>query len=106
MLFAQINIDELKQTIWLIVLEAANLQRMQVADPINLEADSRGGLIHTPKYPDNMSVLVAYEWDTGPIDQLSLSGDLYSFLDHLERGRRRLSNGGFGYVLKAHGVQT
>jgi hypothetical protein len=106
-LICQLNIDELQQTIWLVVIEAANLQQMQIADPINLEADSRGGLLHTPKYPANMSLLIAYERDTAPLDDFSIGGDLFGLLQHLERGRRRLNGSNIailGELFKAHGA--
>jgi hypothetical protein len=103
-LLSQLNIDELRQTVWMIVLEESNLLHMQAADPINLEPDFRGGFLEPPKYPLNMSVLIAYETDRAPLYQLSHSGDLAGLVNYLERGRRLFAPPTPAtWLLKAHG---
>jgi len=65
MLMSMINLDRLQQTILLVVIQRDNLDRMKKADPITLESTLAGGLLPPPRYPLNLSILMAYEDDQG-----------------------------------------
>jgi hypothetical protein len=87
MLAAMINIKELRQTILVVVIETDNLERMKEADPITLESHAAGGLLPTPLYPLNFSVLIAYEEDTDELQRQAKIGGA-AFLNWLERSRK------------------
>lgn len=81
-----VNFDELKQSILYVVLEEDNLRRMNLADPVTLESAKKGGLLPRPVYPENFSVLIAYERDTDELYRKAQEGGAI-LLKWLERGR-------------------
>jgi len=86
MLMSMINLDRLQQTILLVVIQRDNLDRMKKADPITLESTLAGGLLPPPRYPLNLSILMAYEDDQDEVYRRA-RGDQMEFLKWLERGR-------------------
>jgi hypothetical protein len=87
MIKAQLDIHSMKRSILMVVIEPDNLARMMKADPITLEPDREGGVMSPVTYPDNFTVLIAYEDDT-KLYTLARSGDLVAMLQYLERGRK------------------
>ena len=81
-----LNLDQLKQTILMVVIEKDNLDRMKKADPITLESTISGGLLPVPRYPFNFSVLIAYEEDQDEMYRRIRENQM-DFLKWLERGR-------------------
>lgn len=87
MIAAMLNIDELQQTIMVVIAETENLDRMKEADPITLESKQKGGILPAPKYPQNFSVLIAYEADQPELyKRVQIGGP--QLLAWLERGRK------------------
>jgi hypothetical protein len=87
MIYAMLNIDATKESIIIVVIEPENLRRMDRADPISIESANRGGLMKVPKYPEALSLLIAYERDD-ELYRLVRDGDLVELLRWLERGRQ------------------
>lgn len=87
MILATINIDELRMTMVLVVIERDNLERMKEADPITLESINYKGLLEVPKYPNNLNLLIAYEEDDEELYRLAQQGGML-LLKYLERGRK------------------
>lgn len=87
MLAAMMNIDELKQSILIIVIEPDNFKRMKEADPITLESINNRGLLEPPRYPENFNTLIAYEEDDVALWGLAKTNPL-EMLRWLERGRK------------------
>lgn len=85
MLMAMLNLDESKQTILLVVIERDNLDRMKKADPITLESTLAGGLLPPPRYPENLSILMAYEEDQDEV-YMRARGNQGELLEWLNRG--------------------
>ena len=87
MILATLNIDDLQQTVVLIVIERDNLERMKKADPITLESVNNRGLLEVPRYPNNLNLLIAYEEDEVELYRLARQGGP-GLLLYLERGRK------------------
>lgn len=88
MIVSLIDVDEMQCSILVVVIERDNLERMRKADPISLESVSHGGLLTVPKYPNDFSVLIAYEEDDAELYRISRTGNVADLLKHLQRGRR------------------
>ena len=89
MITARLNFEEEKSSVLLIVFEKDNLERMKQADPITIESPRRGGkIMQGIKYPESLSLLIAYEEDDAELYRLSKAGDLLALLTYLERGRK------------------
>ena len=86
MIAAMLNVDPLKQSILVVVIEGDNLDRMKKADPITLESTKEGGLLEPPKYPLNLSLLIAYEEDQDELYRRAKTNAV-EMLKWLERGR-------------------
>lgn len=86
MVIGMLDVDELSQSILLIVLEKDNVERMKRADPVTLESIRKGGLLQPIMYPRNFSILVAIEEDQDEVYRHA-RGDRLEFLKWLERGR-------------------
>lgn len=86
MIMAMVNIDELRQSILIVVIETGNIERMKKADPVTIESNRHGGILEAPRYPDDFSVLIAYEENQDELYQKA-KGDPATFLKWLERGR-------------------
>jgi hypothetical protein len=87
MIASVINDPELKRTVIVVVIEPENLERMSKGDPATLETKSLGGILPNIDYPENYSVLVAFETDEAELYKKA-RGDRAEFLRYLERGRR------------------
>jgi hypothetical protein len=86
MLFIPFHEHEKRRTVLAVVIETDNLERMKAADPITIESDSRGGLMPHLPYPDNTSLLIAFESDTAPILELARKQNVIGLFQYLERG--------------------
>jgi len=89
MICTMIDVEKINQTFLIVIIEPSNFERMRKADPITLEAVARGGALPTPKFPTNMSMIVAYEEDDVELYRLCRSGTatLGELITYLERGR-------------------
>lgn len=88
MIAAMLDVNELQQSILFIVIERDNLERMKKADPITLESVSHGGLLPVPKYPQDFSILIAYEEDDDELYRRARAGNTGELIRWLERGRQ------------------
>lgn len=88
MIFSMLNDDEKRESIIILVIERENLERMRRADPATLESPQRGGIMQTPKYPEQLSILVAYEGDDAELYRRIRAENLAELLRWLERGRQ------------------
>ena len=86
MLAAMMDIDELQQSILIVVIESDNLKRMKKADPITLESINNRGALKPPKYPQNFNTLIAYEEDDATLWAKAKRNPV-EMLRWLERGR-------------------
>jgi hypothetical protein len=86
MLFMPLNLPG--ETILVVILERDNLERMKTGDPVTLESGPRGGLVPTLVYPENTSLLIAYEEDSAVIYEMASRKDFAGIVRHLERGRQ------------------
>src|SRR5215469_13973417 len=87
MVYAILNVDETRETFILVVIEPENLERMKKADPATLESIYRGGILEAPRYPERLSIMIAYEDDVELYKRL-MAGGRMEFLAWLERGRK------------------
>lgn len=87
MLVSLVNIPEEKKSILYVVIEKNNLERMEKADPLTLESITEGGMLPRVMFPDNFSVLIAYEPNEEELYAKAKKGGL-EFMQYLERGRR------------------
>ena len=87
MMVMMVNVDELRETVLFVIMETDNVKRMEKADPITLESAQRGGLLPVPKYPQNFSLLIAYETDSEELYRMAKIGGM-EMLKWLERGRK------------------
>jgi hypothetical protein len=86
MIAAVVDIDEKQQSIVIVVIEADNLARMKQADPITLESIKAGGALVAPRYPANLSLLIAYEEDDAELYRIARSHNALDLIKYLERG--------------------
>jgi hypothetical protein len=87
MIAAMLNIDQLKQSVLIVVVESGNVRRMELGDPCTLESINNGGVLTPPHYPLNFNVLIAYETDEKKLYEMA-KGNPIEFLRYLERGRK------------------
>lgn len=87
MIISMVDVDAKKQSILFVVIEKDNLDRMAKADPITLESIPEGGMLPAIKYPQNFSILIAYEPDSEELYRQGKRGGL-NLLGWLERGRK------------------
>jgi len=90
MVYTTLDIDETGESIIVIIIQPENLRRMRDTDPITLESANRGGLMRVPKYPQQLSLLIAYEKDEDEIYRMVREGRIGDLMRHLERGRKFL----------------
>jgi hypothetical protein len=88
MVYTMLNIDTTKESVIIVVIEKDNLRRMREADPASLESVNRGGVMEVPKYPQALSLLIAYENDDDELYKRVRAGDMMDLLRWLERGRK------------------
>ena len=93
MISSQFNIDSSKQSLWIFIIGARDLDRMKERDPIALQSLIRGGILKPPTYPDNLRLMIAYEDDEPELYRLIRAGDLVRLLEYLERGRKWVESG-------------
>jgi hypothetical protein len=86
MIAAMVNIDERQQSVLVVVIEKDNLDRMKQADPITLESIRAGGALVPPRYPLNLSLLLAYEENDAELYRMAKSANSLDFIKYLERG--------------------
>jgi hypothetical protein len=70
----------------IVILERDNMERMQEADPVTLAPKSQGGMLPAVKYPDNFSMIIAYEPEPSQIYALASEGRFKDIIDHVMRG--------------------
>jgi hypothetical protein len=87
MIAAMLNVDELMQSILVVVIESGNFRRMELGDPCTLESTNNGGVLTPPKYPLNFNVLIAYDADEKKLHEMA-RGPVMELLRYLERGRK------------------
>jgi hypothetical protein len=87
MIATMLDIDKTKESILLVVIEQDNLVRMENADPVSLESIKRGGMLPAPKYPGDLSILIAYEKDDAELYRRVREESVVDLLYWLERGR-------------------
>jgi len=88
MIAAMLNVDELQQSILVVVIESGNLRRMELGDPATLESTNNGGVLTPPRYPQNFNVLIAYDPDEKKLYEMAAKLSAIEFLRYLERGRK------------------
>ena len=89
MIVSRLNFHHNKSSVLIVIIEKDNLDRMKRADPITIEGASRGGKVMPGiLFPDNLSLLIAYEEDDVELYTLAKTGDLSALLHWLERGRK------------------
>jgi hypothetical protein len=87
MIVTTLNFSNPNRTVLVLILEKANFERMQKADPVTLESKERGGMMPEIRYPENLSMLVAYEEDEDELYQLVRRGNAAQLIAYLERRR-------------------
>jgi hypothetical protein len=86
MLVTMVNDSFAKRSILYVVIEKANLERMEKADPITIESALEGGVMPPAQFPENFSLLIAYEPNSEELDEMARRGGV-EFMRYLERGR-------------------
>ncbi len=80
MIATLINNDANQESILVIVIESANLERMKRADPITLETTPLKGLLPVPKYPERFGVMIAYEEDEVELYKHAAAGTILGYI--------------------------
>lgn len=89
MMAVPVNFHDRQYSVFLLIIEKENLDRMKQADPITLEAVSRGGQVLSQiAYPANCSIIVAYEEDDTELYRLVRAGDALALVKYVLRGER------------------
>lgn len=73
--------------ILLVILDRENWNRMQQADPFDLQAVSLGPVMRGEKLED-LDLVIAYEENAERLVELAKAGKLQELIAHVERGRR------------------
>ena len=94
MIVFQIEDNQNKESLLVIVIEADNLDRMKKSDPVTLKSVQMGGLLKTVGQPARFRVLVAYEQDSGPLYEFLQKQDQGGLMQYLLRGYKLASNDG------------
>jgi hypothetical protein len=92
MIVATADLTNPNRTVLVLVIEKDNLDRMRKADPITLESRERGGMMPKIRYPENMSMLIAYEEDDAELYKVAKTGNPIEILKFLERNRTWQAN--------------
>lgn len=111
MLITMLNFETFvpPRSVLVVVIEKDNFSRMQCADPITLESSERGGMMPPIKFPENFSMLLAYEEDQPELYRIGATGDSIALLRYLERNRKwepnkdGVENSSFLYKAKGKG---
>lgn len=85
-----VDIPEKQRTVYCIVLEKDNLDRMREGDPATLESRISGGLLPTPRFPGNFCILMAYLEDTREFYEIAhkTKSSPLDLLRYLEKNRQ------------------
>ena len=89
MIATVLNVDPIKESFVVVVIQPDNLKRMRRADPITLEtvgAKTGGGIMPVVKYPESLSILIAYEEDEPALWKICQSNDPVAMMKYLQRG--------------------
>ena len=86
MLVTMVNDTFAQRSILYVIIEKDNLERMEKADPITLESVAAGGLLAPIQFPEDFSLLIAYEPNTEELYEKARRGGI-EFMRYLERGR-------------------
>jgi hypothetical protein len=80
------DFEEQEHSVLVLIIEKANLDRMRLGDPITLESRRMGGkVLPTIRFPNNLSLLIAYEEDEIELYRLATKGDARLLMKYLER---------------------
>jgi hypothetical protein len=90
MILVYVDIPEKQRTVLCIVLEKDNLDRMREGDPVTLESPDAGGLLRRPRFPEGLSILVAYLEDSAEFYEIADKnvGNPRALLRYLEKKRQ------------------
>jgi len=88
MIVIALDIPREQRTVFAIVIEKLNLERMKEGDPVTLESKAFGGVLPVPTYPANLSLLIAYLEDTKEFYVIAEKRDPRAMLEYLERHRQ------------------
>jgi hypothetical protein len=88
MILIHLDLPREQRTVFAIVIEKPNLDRMKEGDPVTLEAKAHGGVLPVPAFPANLSLLIAYLEDASEFYQLAEKRDPALLLEYLERHRQ------------------
>jgi hypothetical protein len=88
MILLHLDLPNEQRTVFAVVIEKANLDRMKEGDPCTLEAKAHGGMLPVPRFPANLSLLIAYLEDTAEFYKLAEKRDPQILLAYLERNRQ------------------
>jgi hypothetical protein len=87
MIVMQMDNDEDRETIIVIIIEPENLHRMEQADPITLQSGAeRGGFLKTITFPDKLRMIIGYEAEPGRFYEMLQQGRTADMLRDLMRG--------------------
>jgi hypothetical protein len=88
MIVLQMDNNEDRQTLLVVIIEKDNFHRLQQADPITLENGTQGGFLKTITYPENFRMVIAYEEDSGRLYEMMQQGRAVDMLKDIMRGYR------------------
>lgn len=89
MIVIAIDLPREQRTVFAVVIEKPNLDRMKDGDPATLESKTAGGVLPIPKFPANLSLLIAYLEDAREFYALAETRpDARTMLEYLEHRRQ------------------
>lgn len=88
MILIALDLPREQRTVFAVVIEKPNLDRMKVGDPCTLESKVHGGILPVPAFPANLSLLIAYLEDAREFYQIAEKRDPRLLLEYLERNRQ------------------
>ena len=86
MIVTGVDIDAIKASLIIIVIQPDNLERMHQHDPITLETRKAGGVLPVVKYPENLNLLIAYEEQDQELLKIVDGGSIGDLIEFLRRG--------------------
>ena len=88
MILIALDLPREQRTVFAVVIEKLNLERMKEGDPVTLESKAFGGVLPVPKFPANLSLLIAYLEDAKEFYVIAEKHDPRAMLEYLERHRQ------------------
>lgn len=88
MIVIALDIPHEQRTVFAVVIEKLNLERMKDGDPVTLESKAFGGVLPVPKFPANLSLLISYLEDAREFYAIAEKHDPRAMLEYLERHRQ------------------